>query len=166
MTTQKTSGPFGYPETATDKGLKSGALGLVSSIVVGMASTAPAYSLAASLGFVVATTNGNSIVGVKAPAIMLLAFVPMFLIAVAYSELNKAEPDCGTTFTWASRTFGPIIGWLGGWGIIAADVIVMANLAQIAGAYSYRLVGLNGLADSTFWSTVAGIVWIIIMTYI
>ena len=36
------------------KGLKGGALGLVSSIVVGMASTAPAYSLAASLGLVVA----------------------------------------------------------------------------------------------------------------
>ncbi|HEY5248073.1 MAG TPA: APC family permease, partial [Dermatophilaceae bacterium] len=166
MTTQKDSAPFGYPEVATDKGLKSGALGLVSSIVVGMASTAPAYSLAASLGFVVATTNGNSIVGVKAPAIMLLAFVPMFFIAVAYSELNKAEPDCGTTFTWASRAFGPYVGWLGGWGLIAADVIVMANLAQIAGSYSYRLVGANGLADSAFWSTVAGIVWIIIMTYI
>src|SRR5689334_19820972 len=70
--------PLGFPESS-DKGLKSGALGLVSSIVVGMASTAPAYSLAASLGFVVATSNGDDIVGVKAPAIMLLAFVPMFL---------------------------------------------------------------------------------------
>ncbi len=55
---------------------------------------------------------------------------------------------------------------MGGWGIIAADVIVMANLAQIAGSYSFRLVGLDSLADSTFWSTVAGIVWIIVMTYI
>jgi amino acid transporter len=166
MTThQPTAAPLGYPE-ASEKGLKGGALGLISSIVVGMASTAPAYSLAASLGFVVATTNGDGIVGVKAPAIMLLAFVPMFLIALAYSELNKAEPDCGTTFTWATRAFGPWVGWLGGWGIIAADVIVMANLAQIAGSYSYRLVGADGLADSTFWSTVAGIVWIVIMTYI
>ena len=146
--------------TASDKGLKGGALGLMSSIVVGTASTAPAYSLAATLGFVVA------IVGVKAPAIMVLAFVPMYLIAVAYQELNRAEPDCGTTFTWASRAFGPWVGWLGGWGIIAADVIVMANLAQIAGSYSYQLVGADSLANSTFWSTVAGVVWIIIMTYI
>jgi len=166
MTTQEAAAPLGYPETATDKGLKGGALGLMSSIVVGMASTAPAYSLAASLGFVVATTSGNGIVGVKAPAVMLLAFVPMFLIAVAYSELNKAEPDCGTTFTWASRAFGPWVGWLGGWGIIAADVIVMANLSQIAGSYSFRLVGAHSLAGNTFWSTVAGIVWILIMTYI
>ena len=124
---------IGYPELTVDKGLKRGALGLIASIVIGVASTAPAYSLAASLGFVVATQNGDSIVGVKAPSIMLLAFVPMFLIAIAYQQLNSAEPDCGTTFTWATRAFGPRAGWMGGWGIIAADVIVMANLAQIAG---------------------------------
>ena len=121
--------------TAIDKGLKRGTVGLVSSIVIGMASTAPAYSLAATLGFVVIA------VGVKAPAIMLLAFVPMYFIAVAYSELNKREPDCGTTFTWAARAFGPRTGWLGGWGLIAADVIVMANLAQIAGSYGFLLFG-------------------------
>src|ERR1035437_3305406 len=166
MTAQETSAPLGYPETAGDKGLKTGALGLISSIVVGVASTAPAYSLAASLGFVVAATNGSSIVGVKAPAIMLIAFVPMFLIAVAYSELNKAEPDCGTTFTWGSPAFGPWLGWLGGWGIIAADVIVMANLSQIAGSYTFQLFGLDSLAASAFWTTVAGIIWILIMTYI
>ena len=157
--------------TVESKGLKGGALGLVSSIVVGMASTAPAYSLAATLGLIVAS-GGALLSGVKAPAIVLISFIPMYLIAVAYQELNKAEPDCGTTFTWASRTFGPIVGWLGGWGIIAADVIVMANLAQIAGAYSFTFVGDLGwhsaadLSGSVLWSTVAGVIWIIVMTYI
>ena len=42
-------------------------------------------ALAATLGFVVIA------VGVQAPAIMLLAFVPMWLIAVAYAE-DKTEP--------------------------------------------------------------------------
>lgn len=166
MSHLETQAPLGFPEAAGDKGLKSGALGLVSSIVVGMASTAPAYSLAASLGFVVATVNGDGIVGVKAPSIMLLAFVPMLFIAIAYQQLNKAEPDCGTTFTWATRAFGPRAGWIGGWGIIAADVIVMANLAQIAGSYGFQLFGLDELAASTFWSMVAGVAWIIVMTYI
>src|SRR6476469_4783902 len=152
------------------KGLKGGALGLLSSVVVGVDSTAPAYSLAASLGFIV--VGGTLFAGVKAPGIVLLAFIPMYLIAVAYQELNKAEPDCGTTFTWASRAFGPVTGWLGGWGIIAADVIVMANLAQIAGAYSFTFVAdlgweaVGDLASSTLWTTVAGLLWIAIMTYI
>ena len=158
--------PIGFPELAEEKGLKTGALGLISSVVIGMASTAPAYSLAASLGFVVATTNGDGIVGVKAPSIMLLAFVPMLLIAIAYQQLNRAEPDCGTTFTWATRAFGPKVGWMGGWGIIAADVIVMANLAQIAGSYTFQLFGWDGLLESKFWTTFAGVLWIVIMTYI
>ena len=36
------------------KGLKSNAIGYVSNIVIGVASIAPAYSLAATLGFIVA----------------------------------------------------------------------------------------------------------------
>src|SRR3954468_1926525 len=155
--------PAGQPRTegtAVDKGLKRGTVGLLSSIVIGTASTAPAYSLAATLGFVVIA------VGVKAPSMMLLGFIPMYFIAVAYSELNKREPDCGTTFTWAARAFGPRTGWMGGWGIIAADIIVMANLAQIAGSYGFLLFGLDSLAESTFWTTVAGVLWIVVMTWI
>ena len=34
---------------------------------------------------------------------MLLSFEPMYLIAVAYQELNKAEPDCGTTSLFVTR---------------------------------------------------------------
>jgi amino acid transporter len=143
-----------------DKGLKSGALGLLSSVVVGLASTAPAYSLAATLGFVVIA------VGLQSPAIMVLAFVPMLFIAVSYQELNRAMPDCGTTFTWATRAFGPRLGWLGGWGIVAADVIVMANLAQIAGSYGFLLFGADDLAQSKFWVTLVGVIWIAVMTWI
>jgi amino acid transporter len=158
----------GVPDS---KGLKPGALGLVSSIVVGVASTAPAYSLAASLGFIVAS-GGALLAGTKAPGVVLLAFVPMFFIALSYQELNRAEPDCGTTFTWATRAFGSITGWMGGWGIIVADIIVMANLAQIAGSYSFTLIGEFGVAgaadlgNNVLWSTLAGLAWIAIMTWI
>ena len=171
MTTTVSQGNVSQGNEVDSKGLKGGSLGLISSIVMGVASTAPAYSLAASLGFIVAS-GGALLAGVKAPGIVLLAFVPMYLIAVAYQELNKAEPDCGTTFTWATRAFGPITGWMGGWGIIVADVIVMANLAQIAGSYSFTFVGSFGLpgvtalADNPVASTIAGVLWIAIMTFI
>jgi amino acid transporter len=42
----------------------------------------------------------------------------------------------------------------------------MANLAQIAGSYTFQLLGMDAAAESTFWSTVAGVIWIILMTYI
>src|SRR5215471_14147900 len=66
-------------EKHVDKGLKSGALGLVSTVVMGVASTAPAYSLAATLGLIVA------VVGLGAPIIAFLAFIPMLLTSIGYS---------------------------------------------------------------------------------
>ena len=146
-----------------DKGLKSGALGLFSSVVVGVASTAPAYSLAATLGFVVI-----AIKGLQAPIIAILAFIPMLFISYAYKELNNADPDCGTTFTWATRAFGPKSGWFGGWGIVAADILVMASLAQIAGQYVFLLFGTNSIGGnpSSTWVLLVGVAWIVVMTAI
>jgi amino acid transporter len=79
----------------------------------------------------------------QAPAVMLLSFISMFCVACAYRYMNHADPDCGTTFAWATRGLGPSAGWLGGWGIIAADVIVMATLAQIAAIYTFPPVRLG-----------------------
>jgi amino acid transporter len=148
-------------EPAT-KGLKSGALGLISSTVIGIASTAPAYSLAATLGFVVVA------IGLQSPIVTLVAFVPMLFIAYGYKELNNADPDCGTTFTWGARAFGPKTGWAGGWGIIAADILVMASLAQIAGQYVFLLFNANGIGSdpSSGWVLLVGILWIVVMTVI
>ncbi len=156
--------PAGAPaETPAEAaGLKAGALGFISSLVIGVASTAPGYSLAASLGLVVAIPG----IGLQAPAVLLVAFVPMLLIASAYYYMNRADPDCGTTFSWATRAMGPWAGWIGGWAIIVADVIVMANLAQIAGLYSFLLVGWQSAAASTAAVTIVGVVWIAIMTWI
>jgi amino acid transporter len=145
-----------------EKGLKTGALGFVSNVVIGVASTAPGYSLAASLGLVVAVAG----IGLQSPAILLAAFVPMLLIAASYYYMNRADPDCGTTFSWVTKAMGPWAGWLGGWAIIVADIIVMANLAQIAGLYSFRLFDWQSAADSTAAVTAVGIVWIAIMTAI
>ncbi len=74
------------PEARTqyEKGLRSDALGTMSSVVIGVASTAPAYSLAATLGLVAMG------VGLYSPAIMIVAFIPMLLIASAYYYVNKA----------------------------------------------------------------------------
>src|SRR5271170_3161266 len=152
-----------HQKEAGDKGLKGGALGYVSSVVVGVASTAPAYSLAATLGFVVIAING-----LQAPIITIIAFVPMLCVSYGYKALNSADPDCGTTFTWGARAFGPKTGWWGGWGIVAADILVMASLAQIASSYLFQLFGANGIADNptSGWVLLVGVAWIVAMTAI
>lgn len=142
------------------KGLAKGTLGLFGSTVMGLASTAPVYSLVATLGFVVA------VVGFQTPIAFILAFIPMFFIAFAYRELNRAVPDCGTTFTWATKAFGPWVGWLGGWGVAVAGIIVLANLAQIAGIYFWLLIGQQELSENTFVTTATGVVFIAAMVYV
>jgi amino acid transporter len=154
--------PPGPAPQVGDKGLKKDALGFVSSLVIGVASTAPGYSLAATLGFIVAVTG----IGLQAPAVLLVSFIPMLLIAAAYYYMNRADPDCGTTFAWVTRAMGPSLGWLGGWAIIVADIIVMANLAQIAGLYSFLLFDWQSAADSVAAVTAVGVVWIAVMTAI
>ena len=144
------------------KGLKSNAIGFVSSVVIGVASTAPGYSLAASLGFIAAVVG----IGLQSPAILLIAFIPMAMIAAAYYYLNRADPDCGTTFSWVGKAMGPWAGWIGGWAIIVADIIVMANLAQIAGKYTFLLFDWDSAANSTAAVTALGVAWIVVMTAI
>ena len=92
----------------------------------------------------------------------------MILTSIGYSELNKADPDCGTTFTWATRAFNPNLGWAGGWAIVAADVLVMASLAQVAGQYIFLLFNAKGIGTNpaSGWVLLTGILWIVVMTYI
>jgi amino acid transporter len=149
------------------KGLAAGTLGLWGSTVIGLASTAPVYSLVATLGFVVLA------VGAQAPIAFIIAFIPMLFIAFAYRELNNAVPDCGTTFTWGTKAFGPWVGWLGGWGVAVAGMVVLANLAQIAGIYFWALVdGILRtpedalLSDNVPLVTATGVVFIAAMTWV
>jgi amino acid transporter len=143
-----------------DKGLKKNAIGFVSSVVIGVASTAPGYSLAATLGFIAAA------VALQSPAVLLISFIPMFLVAAGYYYMNKADPDCGTSFSWVTKAMGPQLGWIAGWTIVVADVIVMANLAQIAGLYTFELFSWTSAAESTAAVTAVGVAWIAIMTAI
>ncbi|MFJ4651695.1 APC family permease [Nocardia sp. NPDC088792] len=119
----------------TEKGLAAGKLGTFSGAVLGISTVAPGYTLTASIGLIVAA------VGLKMPAILIAGFVPMFLTAYAYRELNSRMPDCGASFTWSTRAFGPYVGWMCGWGMVMATIIVLSNLAAIAVEFFYLFLG-------------------------
>ncbi|UWF77149.1 MULTISPECIES: APC family permease [Microbacterium] len=132
----------------SQKGLRAGAVGVLGAVVIGVSTIAPAYTLTASLGPTVA------VVGTQVPAIILVGFIPMLLTAFGYRELNRVMPDSGTSFTWGVRAFGPWIGWMTGWGLVAATVIVLSNLAGIAVEFLFLLIaqlsGNPGIADLAF----------------
>ncbi len=148
------------PDGVEEKGLRAGTLGLMGATVIGLASTAPVYSLAATIGLVVAA------VGVYAPAFMLIAFVPMLLTAFAYRELNNVIPDCGTVFTWGTKAFGPHLGWMGGWAVAVTGTIFLGSAAQVTGTYLFDLIGADSLVNSKLAVAAVGCAFIVLMTYI
>lgn len=129
----------------SSKGLATGKIGMISGAVLGISSVAPGYTLTASIGLIVAA------VGLKMPAIFIAGFIPMFLTAYAYRELNSDTPDCGASFTWSTKAFGPYVGWMCGWGMVIATIIVLSNLAAIAVDFFYlfiaRVVDNPSIAD-------------------
>lgn len=108
------------------KGLPQGTVGVFGAIIIGLSVCAPAYTLTAAVG------PAAQEVGWQTPAIFLAGFLPMLLVALGYRALNDRMPDSGTSFTWATRAFGPWVGWMTGWGLIAATVLVLSNLAGVA----------------------------------
>ncbi|MFF1795415.1 APC family permease, partial [Kitasatospora sp. NPDC058263] len=56
-------------------------------------------------------------------------------------ELNNDYPDCGTSFSWTVRAFGPRVGWMAGWGLTVATIIVLSNLAGVATDFLYLMLG-------------------------
>ncbi|MNG99392.1 Putrescine importer PuuP [compost metagenome] len=147
--------------TQRSKGLAKGRLGLLASVVLGISTIAPVYTLTGALGPTVRE------VGAHLPAVFIVGFLPMLLVALGYRELNSAEPDSGTSFTWSARAFGPMIGWIGGWGLVVATTIVLSNLAGVAVDFFYLFLGqitgkheLAALADNLLINIVTCCVFI------
>ena len=147
-------------DPASEAELKHDAIGFVDALVIGLASTAPAYSLAAVIGTV------TVVVGVQAPGALLASFVPMFLIATAFYYMNKADPDAGTTFSWVTRTLGPWAGWIGGWAIATTGILVIGSLADVGARYTYLLFGWEGAAASKGAVVSLAVAIIVVMTAI
>jgi amino acid transporter len=140
--------------------LEHDAIGFREALSVGLASTAPAYSLAAVIGTV------TIIVGFQAPGALLASFVPMFLIAAAFFYMNRADQDAGTTFSWVTRALGPWLGWIGGWAVITTGILVVGSLADVGARYTYELVGWEAAAGSKNAIMVLAVTYIVVMTAI
>lgn len=149
-------------EAQTDKGLRSGALSMATSLILAVASAAPAYSLTATLAFVV------GYVGFQDPAVVVLAFVPILFASFGYAALNRRDPDCGTIFTWATRSLNPSLAFLGDWAIIASFALVIGSLTQVAGQYVFLLFGAEdiGSAPADWRVLLAGLGWLALMTLV
>jgi amino acid transporter len=143
--------------------LKHGTLSLFDSTMIATASVAPAYSLAATIGLLVAA------VSLQAPAAILASFFPVFFIALAYYFMNKQDPNCGASYTWISRTLNPHLGWLTGWVQTAASVLFCVAAPLLAGSNTLALLNSMGLISSDAAGdsrlvALVGFLWLLLVT--
>lgn len=107
------------------KGLKKGSVSLIGAVAIGLAATAPAYSLTGALG------HGAAESGYQLPIVFIIAVIPMYFVAVAYKHLTDAAPDAGTVFTWGSKAIAPHIGWMGGFALLLSSILAGVGAAGI-----------------------------------
>src|ERR1700674_514563 len=128
MTATAALAPGAPGALASETQLRKGALGLWDDTVIAVSSTAPAYSIATSMGALALA------VGLAGPAAIWLGFIPVTGIAVAYYYMNRIDPNCGAAYTWASKALHPSVGFLNGWIVIVTDILFMSFAAPQAGS--------------------------------
>ena len=114
--------------------LRQDSMGLAHSVVLGVAGTAPSFSIAASGAILIAATGGF------APAIVLYCGLTMLGITMAFARLNHDDPNAGASFIWVSRIFGPTLGFLAGWCVLVTSVLFMASATLPAASATLLLL--------------------------
>jgi len=132
-------------------------VGLGDAIIMGLSSSGPAQTLAVSLAGLVAVSGYGGVVPI------LICFVPMMGIAIAYQRLNRWDQSSGATYTWVAKVFHPYLGFLSGWMILLYYTLGTTTLTIPAGVYTLDLVA-PALADDHRAIFLVGAGWNLLIT--
>jgi len=146
-------GPFGapVPEAEEQTQLLHDELNLFDATAVAVSSVAPAYSSASTMSAVFIIAG----VGLAAPSVIILAFIPVIFIALSYFHLNRRNPNCGASYSWLSQVVHPTVGWFNGWVQIATSVIFCTTAPLLAATYTLQFLhsAFNAVSVSTITSS-------------
>jgi amino acid transporter len=131
------------------EGLARDSLGTLESIVMGVAGTAPAFSVAVTTATIVAA------VGVLSVGSILYCGLIMFGITLAFIHLSKITPNAGAAYAWVGHVFGPRWGFFAGWGLLVASVFFY-GVGDHSGGDINLVVLAPHLVDSTLGSWYCG----------
>lgn len=140
-------------------GLESGALGLSESIIMGVAGTAPAFSIAATTAALIAA------VGRLSPASLLYCGLIMFGVTFAYMHLNRINPNAGASYAWVSAIFHPVLGFFAGWALLVASAVFMVSGTIPAATATLTLIAPR-LANEPAAVTLVAAGWLLLVSAI
>ena len=132
--------PGAVPASGIAARLEPDAIGVAQDTVIGMASSAPAGTMAATLAaLAVASAYGSG-------PVLILTALPMVIIANSYRRLNLWSANCGASFEWVGRAIDPYLGFMTGWLMIAGYVIGTVAEVVVLGPSVLAVFGRNSPA--------------------
>jgi amino acid transporter len=132
--------------------LRSGAISLTESVIMGVAGSAPGFSVSVALGALIATA------GVRAPGALIYFALPMIGIAVAYKGLGSRMPHAGAGYEWAGKLFGKPFGFASGWALLVAAAVFIVTGSSPLGAATLSFFAPH-LTGNVMLSTAIGTLW-------
>lgn len=142
-----------------EKKLASNSIGLLESIIMGIAGTAPAYSIEITTSTIIATA------GLLSPASILACGLIMFGIAYAFINLNKTLSSAGTSYSWVTMVFGKTLGFLAGWSLLVLCCIFMVS-AMVPAANATLLIFAPSLMNNVTWVTGIAAIWLTFVSFV
>jgi len=138
MSINDVTGPFGapVPQGEVAHQLRADELNLLDATAVAVSSVAPAYSIASTMTAVFVIAG----IGLAAPAVLLVSFVPVMFIALSYFHLNRRNPNCGASYSWLSQLVSPGVGWVNGWIQVWTSVLFCTTAPLLAGGYTLQFL--------------------------
>lgn len=137
-------------------GLRANVLGTFDTIVMAVAGSAPAYSIAATTATLIASA------GLFSPAALLWCAIPMLGIAWAFNYLGRLDVNAGASYSWVGRALHPSLGFISGWALVVSATIFMVAGSLPAGSYTLSLFSAS-LAANTWASIGVGAAWFLVM---
>jgi amino acid transporter len=107
--------------------LRHGVLGLFDSVIMGVAGSAPGYSIAATTAVLFVTVLYGG------AAALLYCGIFMFGIVFAFSYQSRDDSHAGAAYSWVRRAIHPVLGYLSGWALIVSALIFMVIATFPAG---------------------------------
>ena len=132
-------------------GLAKNSLGVFESIIMGIAGTAPAFSVAVTSAAIVAS------VGVLSVGSILYCGLIMFGITLAFIHLSKIQPNAGASYAWVGHVFGPNWGFFAGWGLLIASIFFMVSATIPAASSTLLLLAPEQAQDTRFITAIAAV---------
>jgi len=137
--------PGAVPAPAIEARLEPDAVGVIQDTVIGMASSAPAGTMAATVAaLALASAYGSG-------PVLILTALPMLIIASSYRRLNLRGANCGASFEWAGRAINPYPGFLTGWLMIAGYVIGTVAEVVVLGP---SVLAVFGSSSADAWASI------------